>query len=171
MSTLIVSLVIIAVIVLLIMGFAYLNKRSRKAKEQKFIDLFNKAGEEHGLYFSSQEVLHNKIIGLDGIHRKFVVVNENEISRVISLDDVKKCSMQKHLETYKRADEKSSGYEMFVKSIFLQFDFKDKRPAETIVFFDNLLQPHAEEIIMESKSKAWEIILSKMIIEPVEARA
>lgn len=171
MSTLIVSLVIIIVIVLLIMGFAYINKRNRKAKEQKFIDLFNKAGEKHGLSFSSQEVLHNKIIGLDGIHRKFVVVNENEISRVISLDDVKKCSMQKNLETYTRTDEKSSGYEMFVKSIFLQFDFKDKRQKETIIFYDNLLQPYAEEKMMESKAKDWEIILSKMIIDPIIARA
>lgn len=171
MSTLIVSLVIIAGVVLLIMGFVFLNKRNRKAKEQKFINLFNKAGEDNGLSFSSQEVLSNKIIGLDGIHRKFVVVNENEVSRVISLDDVKKCSMQKNLETYTRADEKYSGYEMFVKSIFLQFDFKDKKPAETIIFYDNLLQPHIEEKTMEAKAKDWEIILSKMIIDPVEAGA
>lgn len=170
MSTLIVSLVIIAGVVLLIMGFGFINKRNRKSKEQKFINLFNKAGEENGLSFSSQEVLRNKIIGLDGLNRKFVVVNENEVSRVISIDDVRKCSMQKNLETYTRTDEKSSGYEMFVKSIFLQFDFKDKRPAETIVFYDNLLQPQAEEKQMEAKAKDWEIILSKMIIDPVGAR-
>ena len=170
MSTLIVSLVIIAVVVLLIMGFGFLNKRNRNAKEQKFINLFNKAGEENGLSFSSQEVLRNKIIGLDGINRKFVVVNENAVSRVISIDDVRKCAMQKNLETYTRTDEKSSGYEMFVKSIFLQFDFKDKRPAETIIFYDNLLQPQAEEKQMEAKAKDWEIILSKMIIDPVDAR-
>ena len=170
MSTLIVSLVIIAVVVLLIMGFGFISKRNRNAKEQRFINLFNKAGEENGLSFSSQEVLRNKIIGLDGLNRKFVVVNENEVSRVISIDDVRKCSMQKNLETYTRTDEKSSGYEMFVKSIFLQFDFKDKRPTETVIFYDNLLQPQAEEKQMEAKAKDWEIILSKMIIDPINAR-
>lgn len=170
MSTLIVSLVIIGGVILLIMAFVFINKRNRKAREQNFINLFNKTGEENGLSFSSQEVFRNKVIGLDGIRRKFVVVNENEISRIISLDDVRKCSMQKHIETYTRADEKSSGYEMFVKSIFLQFDFKDKRPAETIIFYDNLLQPHIEEKLMEAKAKDWEIILSKMIIDPVKER-
>lgn len=171
MSSIVVSLIIIAGVVLLILGFVFINKRNRKAKEQKFINLFNKAGEEHGLYFSSQEILRNKIIGLDGINRKFVVVNENEISRVINLDDVKKCSMQKNLETYTRTDEKSSGYEMFVKSIFLQFNFKDKRAAETIIFYDNLMQPQAEEKLMEAKAKDWEIILSKMIIDSAATHA
>lgn len=169
MATLIVSLVIIAGIVLLIMGFSFLNKRNKIAKEQKLIKLFNNAGEENGLSFSSQEVLRNKIIGLDGLNRKFVVVNENEV-RVISIDDVRKCSMQKNIETYTRADEKSSGYEMFVKNIFLEFEFKDKRPAEKIIFYDNLLQPQAEEKLMEAKVRDWEIILSKMIIDPVGTR-
>src|SRR5690606_13656083 len=108
--------------------------------------------------------------GLDGLNRKFVVVNDNEVSRVISIDDVRKCAVQKNLETYNRADEKSSGYEMFVKSIFLEFEFKDKRPAEKIIFYDNLLQPQVEEKPMEAKAKDWEIILSKMIIDPVSTR-
>ena len=171
MSTVIVSLIIIGVIAFLITGFNFLNKRNRKAKEQKFIDLFNRAGEENGLSFSSQEVLRNKIIGLDGINRKFVVVNENEKSRVINLDEVRKCSMEKHLETYSRTDEKSSGYEMFVKTISLKFEFKKKIDPETVVFYDILFNPEVEEKLMEAKAKDWEIILSKMIIDPVKERA
>lgn len=171
MSTLIVSLVIIGFIILLIMGFVFLNKRNRKAKEQKYVDLFNKTGESYGLSFSSQEILRNKIIGLDGINRKFVVVNENEKSRVINLDDIKKCSMEKHLESYSRADEKSSGYEMFVKTIGLKFEFKMKKDSETIIFYDILLNPSVEEKLMESKAKDWETILSKMLIDHVKVRA
>ncbi len=171
MSTLIVSLIIIAFIVILVMGFSFLTRRNRKAKEQKFVDLFNKAGEENGLSFSSQEILRNKIIGLDGINRKFVVVNENEKSRVINLDEVGKCFMEKHLGTYTREDEKSSGYEMFVKTISLKFEFKKKKDSETIVFYDILLNPEVEEKLMEAKAKDWETILSKMIIDPVKVSA
>lgn len=171
MSTLIVSLVIIGFIILLIMGFVFLNKRNRKAKEQKYVDLFNKTGESYGLSFSSQEILRNKIIGLDGINRKFVVVNENEKSRVINLDDIKKCSMEKHLESYSRTDEKSSGYEMFVKTISLKFEFKMKKDSETVIFYDILLNPSVEEKLMESKAKDWETILSKMLIDPLKVRA
>ena len=171
MSTLIVSLIIIGVVLLLVMGFSLLNKRNKKAKEQKFVDLFNSTGVEHGLSFSSQEILRNKIIGLDGINRKFVVVNENEQSRVIDLDDVAKCFMEKHMGTYSRTDEKSSGYEMFVKTVSLKFEFKKKREPETVIFYDILLNPEVEEKLMETKAKDWEIILSKMIIDPVKATA
>ena len=171
MSTIIVSLVIIGAVVFLILGINLLNRRNRKAKEQKFVNLFNSAGVEHGLSFSSQEILRNKIIGLDGLNRKFLVVNENEKSRVINLDDVRKCSMEKHLEPYSRTDEKSSGYEMFVKTISLKFEFKKKKDTETIVFYDILLNPEVEEKVMEAKAKDWETILSKMIIDPVKATA
>ncbi|MEO6683484.1 MAG: hypothetical protein ABIN48_11745, partial [Ginsengibacter sp.] len=74
MSTVIVSLFIIGGVVLLIALFSFINKRSRKAKEQKLVNFFNRTGEENGLAFSSQEILRNKIIGLDGLSRKFVVV-------------------------------------------------------------------------------------------------
>lgn len=171
MSTVIVSLFIIGGVVLLIALFSFINKRSRKAKEQKLVNFFNRTGEENGLAFSSQEILRNKIIGLDGLSRKFVVVNEDDESRIINLDEVKKCSMQKHLETYSRADEKSSGYEMFIQNIALKFEFHSKREPELIIFYDNLLQPHAEEKLMEAKAKDWEIILSKMIIDPIKASA
>ncbi len=171
MSTIIVSFIIIGAVAILIIGFNFLNKRSRKAKEQKFINLFNSAGEEHGLSFSSQEILRNKIIGLDGINRKFVVVNENEKSRVINLDDIKKCSMEKHLEKYSRTDEKSSGHEMFVRTISLKFEFKKNSNSEMVIFYDILFNPEVEEKLMEVKAKDWETILSKMIIDPVKARA
>ena len=36
---------------------------------------------------------------------------------------------------------------------------------------DDLLNPQMEEKIMESKAKYWETILSKMIIDPIQARA
>jgi hypothetical protein len=171
MSTLIVSIIIIGVVVLLMMGFSFINKRNKKDKEQRFVDLFNRAGEENGLSFSSQEVLRNKIIGLDGIHRKFVIVNEQEKITIINLDDIKKCFMQKNMETYSRVDEKSSGYEMFVKSIELQFEFIEGKGNERVLFYDYLLHPLIEAKLMETKAKDWEMILNKMVITPAKARA
>lgn len=171
MSTLIVSFVIIGAVILLIIAFGFLSRRNRKAKEQRLVDLFNNVGEKNGLSFSSQEILRNKIIGLDGLNRKFVVVNETGNSTVINLDDVRKCSMEKHLETYSRTDEKSSGYEMFVKTIHLKFEFIKKMEPETVIFYNILLNPEVEEKLMEAKAKDWETILSKMIIDSVKTRA
>lgn len=171
MPSLLISLIIIGIVTFLVTVFQFINQRNQKARDKKFIDLFNRAGEEYGLSFSSQELLRNKIIGLDGIHRKFVVVNENEKSRVINLNEVKKCFIEKKLETYSRGNEKSSGYEMFVKKIVLKFQFNNRKEPQSIVFYDNLLNPPGEEKLMEAKARGWETILSKMIIHPVKERA
>ncbi len=171
MSTVIVSVILIGGIVLLIMAFNSINKRNRKKKVQELISLFNKTGEKHGLSFSSQEVLRHKIIGLDGINRKFVMVNEKEGSSIISLDEVKSCVMKKNLVNYQSVDQKDSGYEKFVSSIGLLFEFKNKKQTEQVLFYDNLLHPVAEEKIMEVKAKDWETILSKIIGSSEKVRA
>ena len=151
--------------------FNHLNARKKTAKEQRLVDLFNQAGEENGLSFSSQEILRNKVIGLDGIHRKFVVVNDQEKVLILNLDEIKKCYLQKNMETYSRLGEKSSGYEMFVKSIVLNFTYNNNKNVESVGFFDYLLHPVAEEKIMEGKAKDWEMILNKIINVPEKARA
>jgi hypothetical protein len=171
MSTVMVSIILIGGIVLLIMAFNMLNKRNRKKKEQELISLFNQTGEKHGLSFSSQEILHHKVIGLDGINKKFVMVGDGQESNIVSLDEVKNCVMKKNFETYKAVDKKDSGYEKFVSSIVLLFEFKNKKQPVQVSFYDNLLHPVAEEKIMETKAKDWETILSKMISSSEEVRA
>ena len=171
MSTVIVSVILIGGIVLLITAFKMLNKRNRKKKEQELISLFNQTGEKHGLSFSSQEILHHKVIGLDGINRKFVIVNDKEESSIISLDEIKSCVMKKNFETYQAVDKKDSGHEKFVTSIGLFFEYKNKKQPTQVLFYDNLLHPAIEEKIMETKAKDWETVLSKMIVSSEKVRA
>jgi len=55
------------------------------------LNTFNQAGADKGLTFSSQEVLTEKIIGLDGLHHKLLIFEFNNSNAImhINLDDVK----------------------------------------------------------------------------------
>ena len=78
MSTVIISAIFIAAVTIIFVAFSVINKRNIKKKEDKLLAQFSHAGSSNGLSFSSQEILRNKIIGLDGIQRKLVMVNEKE---------------------------------------------------------------------------------------------
>jgi hypothetical protein len=171
MSTVIISAIFIAAIVLIFFAFSFINKRNIKKKNQKLLSQFSHAGTSHGLSFSSQEILRNKIIGLDGIHRKFVMVNEKEECKVVALDEVKKCEVVKFFETYKMGDPKNNDTERHLTSIELLFQFKKNNDPVSIAFYDNMIHPVYEAEPMEAKAKDWEILLSKLLQAPQELRA
>lgn len=160
-TVIIVSVIIITAIVSLIALFIWLQNRDRIRKNKKLIHLFNKTGEEDGLTFSSQEILYNKIIGLDGLNRKFVVVNENGSSQIIDLNEVKSCHVQKKIIGH---DSGSQNKETRVAYIQLYFHLEDKR-YESVVFYDYMNQRGMEQKKLENKANDWKIILSKLLPE------
>lgn len=163
MSTVIISGIFVAAIVIIFVAFSAINKRNIKKKKDKLLIQFSLAGSSNGLSFSSQEILRNKIIGLDGIQRKFVMVNEKEECKVVALDEVKKCEVVKFFETYKMGDAKSNDTERHLTSIELLFQFKKNNDPVSIAFYDNMVHPIYEAGVMEAKANDWEKILSKML--------
>lgn len=171
MSTVIISLILIGSIMLLVLSLIYIHKKNIKKKRQKLLSRFSEFGILHSLSFSSQEVLRNKIIGLDGIHRKFVFVNEKEEATVVSLDEVKNCKVIKNFETYNMGDSKNSDIERHLTSIQLLFEFKNNNNPVSVIFYDNMIHPIYEVETMEAKAKDWEILLTKMLVSSEKIRA
>ena len=163
MSTVIISGIFIAVIVIIFIAFSAINKKNTKNKNDKLLAQFSHAGSSNGLSFSSQEILRNKIIGLDGIHRKLVMVNEKEECTIVALDEVKKCAVIKNFQTYQLGGDKNSDTERQLTSIGLVFEFKKQNRPVSILFYDNMIHPLFEAGQMEAKANDWEKILSKML--------
>ena len=163
MSTVIISGIFIAAIVIIFVAFSAINKKNIKKKKDKLLAQFSHAGTSNGLSFSSQEILRNKIIGLDGIQRKLVMVNEKEECKIVALDEVKKCAVIKNFHTYKLGDDKNNDIERQLTSIALVFEFKKQNNPVSILFYDNMIHPVFEAAPMEAKANDWEKILSKML--------
>ncbi|HXS57993.1 MAG TPA: hypothetical protein VN726_17790 [Hanamia sp.] len=163
MSTVIISIIFIVAIVIIFVAFRVINKRNIKKKNDKLLAQFSQTGTSNGLSFSSQEILRNKIIGLDGIQRKLVMVNEKEECTIVALDEVKKCAVIKNFQTYNLGGDKNSDIERQLTSIGLVFEFKKQDNPVSILFYDNMIHPVFEAAAMEAKANDWEKILSKLL--------
>lgn len=164
MSTLIVA----AIVVISIAGICFLlisihNKHKREAMN-KIRKHFSQLATENDLNFSSQEVLKNSILGLDGVKRKIIVVRKEEelyTSLVIDLSEVKECAVKKIYGTITAGDLKSNKLEQYLEKIILHFDLIHKAPVE-IIFYKNTDNHIYETGELEKKAKHWETILSKL---------
>lgn len=117
------------------------------------------------LSFSSHELLGEKIFGVDGIKRKVLVVEEkngSSSSYIIELDKVKSVSVKTVYDSIKPDDLRKKRLEEFLKTMQLQFEFKDGRDAVTLPFFENKKNRLADLPLLERKTKNWEMIFSKM---------
>ena len=119
------------------------------------------------LSFVKEELLWNKLIGLDAIKRKLLLLkksNENTSCSIIDLKDVTGCSVKKIYQSIAAGSLENQQPEDFINSISLQLAFKDKEEPLSITFYDR--QFNVEEAVnaWESKARAWEKTVSGLLI-------
>ena len=155
MSTIVVAAIILAVVLLFSFLFVYASKIHSKRKLVQSLDRFSKLGSAHNLSFTSQEVLTDKIIGLDGLNRKLLVVEEKDKefhSYIIDLGKVKTCSVKKSMNNYSN-------------HVSLEFYFKENEKPVSLCFYSSIVSSVYEAEALESKAKDWESMLSKLLIK------
>jgi len=164
MSTYIVAAIIIgSVVSICFLLISIHNKHNREAMN-KLLKYFSQLGTENDLSFSSQEILRNCILGLDGLQRKIMVVQRVDgsfSSFIIDLREVKNCSVKKIYGTINVGDLKKAKLEQYLEKIVLHFDLNDNSGAE-IVFYKHFENHLLEALELEQKAKNWDAILSKM---------
>src|SRR5579885_3685024 len=99
MSTIIIAVVLVGLIVAVCLLLVIMNNKQKRKALNRLLHEFSKTGTEHNLTFSSQEILKNCIVGLDGVKRKVLVLEKLEEtdfhSFVIDLNAVKSCSVNR----------------------------------------------------------------------------
>ena len=150
-----------------------LNKR-KSVKERLFRQL-SKEGSANNLVFCSQEMLSNKVMGVDGIHRKLMIlekVGRKYQSGIISLDAMQSCDLKKSYGSKVNENAGDVQIERALSKIELQLGARnDGRPA-SITFYDHLLNSRREVVLMKAKAEYWSVMFSKMLVGQVkEARA
>lgn len=157
----------------LIYIFTYFIKTTKKKKENLFLRL-SKEGTANNLIFCSQEILQNKVIGIDGIHRKIMIL-ENISNKyncsVISLDEVQNCELITRCGSLHTANFKRLQIEKKLQAIELQFELKNQSQPASIIFYDSLINSKKELVLLKAKAEYWSIMLSKMLTGQVSARA
>jgi len=166
MSTIFVAAVLVGIVAAICFLVVRLDKKQRRNALNQLLHAFHKAGSERNLTFSSQEMLKDSIIGLDGVHRKLLVLERTADgvlkSFVIDLNEVKSCAVRKAYGTTSGGDQGAGKPEQYLQTISLHFKLDDGPPADVFFYkhFENNIYQMAE---LESKAKHWEVVLTKML--------
>jgi hypothetical protein len=167
MSTIIVAAILIAGTISICLILVSINNKDRKKTTAELLNRFSKLGTENDLSFSSQEILGNCVIGLDGMQRKFLVLKKIDTDKyaslLIDLSEVKSCSKKKIYRNVNIGTGKKEKFENHIDKIVLDFDFIDNSRSVQISFFEPIVDPPLTMPELEQKAKNWETILSKII--------
>lgn len=119
--------------------------------------------------FSSQEVLADSIMSLDGINRRLVAiirVGMHQFKRVVVyLNEVQKCSVKKVYGAIQSGDLRGGKLEQHLNKIALQLEYANKEQVEIPLYtpkYNNVYR--VAEI--EQKARKWEAMLSKLLKSP-----
>jgi hypothetical protein len=139
------------------------NTDVRFAKN-KYLEV-SELGTRLNLSFSSQLAFGDKIIALDGLKRRLLVLytgKEPYEPFVIDLNKVAAVTVKKSYGSIKHGELKNKGIEEFLKRIDLQFEFSDHNETIVLTFYDSDLNDKHHCAMLGRNAKTWEMILSKM---------
>jgi len=167
MSTIIVASIILFGVIGITIIFVYMHNQHLKKKRQALLFCLNKLAAQHGLSFTSQEALLNKAIGLDGLQRKLLIVEENNAQydwNVIDLEKVENCLVKKVYDRIDAGGLKTKRVEEYLRTIVLQFNFNNNKPSFDFILYENTVNSIYEMPVLENKARKWQAMLSKMIM-------
>lgn len=132
---------------------------------------FSQFGSLKNLSFSSQEVLKDTVLGIDGLQRKLLIVNRLDETvythTVVDLAKVKACSVKKLYSAIKAGDLSNHKLDHHLQSIVLSFEMTTVETAVEVCFYRHIHDSVYSAKELEGKAKDWETILSKMLRSPL----
>lgn len=163
-------------IITLVFFIAYLRMISfaAKRKKEKLFLRLSKEGDANELTFCSQELLTNKLIGVDGIHWKIMIIERNKNhyhSSIISLEEVHHCHVVTNEDEMACSNLKT--FSAQIKNVVLELRFEFIKPQNTvsIIFAKGLKTSKRELEFLRSKAEYWSVMFSKMLTKHLSVRA
>jgi hypothetical protein len=164
MSTILVAVILVGSVAAICLLLIRIHNKHKREAMNNLLKHFSQLGTENNLNFSSQEVLNNCILGLDGINRKILVATKEDgfySSFIIDLNDVKSCTVKKIYGTIRVGDLRNHRLDQYLEKMVLHFEL-NRKPSVEIVFYKNHDNHIFETQELEQKARHWEAILSKM---------
>lgn len=124
---------------------------------------FSELGTTYNLSFTGEEVLGNRIIGVDGLKGKIVFVEHSGTAPacfVIDLAEVESCRVSK---IYRSANAKNQ--DAYLHSIALEFDVVRSGQTVALPFYNPVRDAMQDAAEREAKAKSWASVLLKMLVK------
>ena len=159
---------LLLLLVLLPVPFLFLfDKQQKRRIKKQLLQQFHQAGQEAQLTFSRQEILRDQLFGLDGTHRRMLLVEKVADgyfnTTVIDLNDVQRCFVKKECKEVQQKTAEGKNVRPVPERIALCFLSAGKVPVE-ILFYEHQADSLQQVSVLEEKALRWEAILSKMLL-------
>jgi hypothetical protein len=167
MSTTLIAVLLVSGIIITSLIFSFMSNHEIKKKLHKMLITFSELGTQYNLSFTSQELLKQRVIGLDGLNRKLLILWEEAGKydwMIIDLYEVQSCSVKMKYNRINAGDLNKHPLQDYLESIELEFVFKSGKENALLPFYVSGVNSVFEIGELEEKAKGWEAILSKMLI-------
>lgn len=144
----------------------YLNSSMKK--------LWNitKIAKQRSLHFSSYEVVGSNVLALDVFKRKVLYASKapgTTSCLIIDLNGLETCSVKKEYTSITAGELKSKKLHHFLKSVFLNFVFKNRTVSLPLYDAQKLSQGDVKQL--ETQAQKWQSVVSKLLPVLVRERA
>jgi hypothetical protein len=166
METIVEMVILIFVVIGLSLTISAIANNRKRKNEERLFSAFSQLGTDNNLSFTSQELLGNRLIGLDGLKRKLLFIEAKDgkyNSLIIDIDKTKSCIVKRKYMPFNFGGKRLSPEE-YLEKICLQCEGTDNSVVE-VAFYVFHNDDISDRTALEQKAKDWEAILSKMIIK------
>lgn len=155
-SSYFIALLMIACIVLICYGIAYIHKRENKAKEREQLGAFNRIVVTNEIHVSNREQFRDRIIALD-THKKILLFFDNlqeDKASIIDLTNAATCSVVKISEAgyYKK---ENAATNQVVHSVALEVASHKHDKIKKFMFYDLLRDSSMDIIPLTNRAEYW----------------
>lgn len=173
MSTIWVALLIIAFAVVPAAVLTRLHKRGEEKRLKQLLARFNDAGAKHYLSFTHQEVLKDKILGLDTHNLKLLVLpfDAEQEEVMIDLADVETCVVYKEYAPFIIGETKEIKPEQVLTQTGLNVVFANTSQSFLVAFYDSRTNAIYEIPELEKKAKDWKSLIAQLTTKATTRRA
>lgn len=166
MSSPFVALLVVLSITIILFVVVFLNNRSKRIKTGKLLRRFSELGTHYNLSFTGQEVLGNRVIGVDGLKGNVLFLEHsdtNPVCSIIDLTETKSCRVSKLYSSFNAGNSSEKCAEGYLHTIALEFDFMKSAHTVALPFYNHASDSIQDAAEMEAKAKNWESVLLKMM--------
>ncbi|HET7119306.1 MAG TPA: hypothetical protein VFI29_22615 [Hanamia sp.] len=168
--TVLILLAVVSLFYVLIPFFTSTSKR----RIENLVRKLNLEGAANNLTFCSQEILQNKVIGIDGIHKKIMVLEKKSdgyYSSIISLDEVHDCQLVTKSGSINSSNLKKFSVTNQPSTLELQFDFNNHTQPASIIFSNGSINSKKEFAFLKAKAEYWCTMFTKMLSPQMDVQA
>ncbi len=172
MSILIVVVVLVTVAVILYLLLHWHKQKQNRRRVHQLLYRFSQLGSKNNLVFSSQELLKESIIGVDGLHRKLLILetSDGECNNfVIDLSEVSTCRVKTLYKVF-HINPIHRNAKQHVEKIVLLFEGQHEATPLEVSFYRDKKNSVRQLPELEQKARDWEVMLSKMLQGPSEKK-